>query len=117
MMKRYQVYGLWILIALILYTGLLLLSMSSQADVALTQCKNIFGYHDFPLSVQDIQMRLYILPWYGLIVLGCYCLYRLGVDLLKFRDCSVEETLKLEQVRLMYIQSYSAYIYTYKYKA
>eukprot|EP01033_Poteriospumella_lacustris_P006331 gene6331-4546_t len=26
------------------------------------------------------------MPWYGLISLGCYCLYRLGMDLLNYRD-------------------------------
>ena len=42
---------------------------------------------------------LLISPFYLLIALGCYCLGKLGVDLLAFHDCSAE-TPKLEKVPL-----------------
>lgn len=37
-----------------------------------------------------------IWPWYSLMVFGCYCLYRLGSDIVSFNDYP-EETLKLEK--------------------
>jgi len=36
-----------------------------------------------------------LFPWYLLVSLGCYCLFRLGKDLLSFRNCP-EEVKKLE---------------------
>ena len=36
-----------------------------------------------------------VLPWYLLVSLGCYCLFRLGCDLLAFNNCP-EEVKKLE---------------------
>lgn len=39
-------------------------------------------------------------PWYFLIVFGCYCLAKLGFDLLTFNDYP-HEIKKLEQVRSM----------------
>lgn len=35
------------------------------------------------------------MPWYLLVSFGCYCLYKLGSDLLNFRNCP-EEIKKLE---------------------
>jgi hypothetical protein len=36
-------------------------------------------------------------PWYALICLGCYCLFRLGCGVLFFNDCP-SEIPKLEKV-------------------
>ena len=33
---------------------------------------------------------LEVAPWYLLVSLGCYCLYRLGTDLLAFNSCPHE---------------------------
>jgi cellulose synthase/poly-beta-1,6-N-acetylglucosamine synthase-like glycosyltransferase len=41
-----------------------------------------------------------ISPWYLLILLGCYCLAKLGYDLLTFNDYPLE-IKKLEQVRVV----------------
>ncbi len=49
------------------------------------------------ISVPNIRFILNALPWYALMNLGCYCLYRMGMDLLIFRDCP-EEIDKLKQV-------------------
>lgn len=38
-------------------------------------------------------------PWYMLILFGCYCLAKLGIDLLSFNDYP-HEIKKLEQVGL-----------------
>lgn len=37
-------------------------------------------------------------PWYVLIIFGCYCLAKLGLDLLSFNEYP-HEIKKLEQVR------------------
>ena len=39
-------------------------------------------------------------PWYSLIIFGCYCLARLGKDLLTYNDYPLEIG-KLEQVRVL----------------
>jgi len=45
-----------------------------------------------------LQQYLVLFPWYILICFGCYCLGKLGLDLLLFKDFP-NETKKIEAVR------------------
>jgi hypothetical protein len=46
--------------------------------------------------VDKLDWIVAIWPWYSLMVFGCYCLYRLGSDIISFNDYP-EEITKLEK--------------------
>ncbi|KAI8979242.1 dolichol-phosphate mannosyltransferase subunit 3 [Mycotypha africana] len=43
------------------------------------------GFVPLPDIVQD--KIIPVLPWWGLITFGCYCLFTIGFALFTFRDC------------------------------
>lgn len=51
------------------------------------------------LPIGQLKFFLDVLPWYSLICFGCYCLSRLGSDILNFNDCP-KEIEKMTQVNL-----------------
>lgn len=66
-MKRYQVYGA----ALLAVVG--------------TWTRFKIVYHDAPTDSKE-KWVVDVIPWYFLICFGCYCLTKLGWDLLTFND-------------------------------
>ncbi len=46
----------------------------------------------------DTYFIVKVIPWYMLICLGCYCLFKLGTEVLFFNDCQSDIKL-LERVR------------------
>lgn len=47
--------------------------------------------------IPQIKFLLDVLPWYSLVLFGCYCLGKLGIDMLSFRDCP-QDIPKLAEV-------------------
>ena len=58
---------------------------------------SVFSY-SFYYNFSELKYFTSVLPWLLLMWFGCYCLFRLGVDLLSFNDYP-NEVYKLEQVR------------------
>lgn len=61
----------------------------------------IFSYNALLILIPETatypRWILSVLPWHALISLGCYCLFRLGSDLLRFNDCP-QEIVKMTEV-------------------
>jgi dolichyl-phosphate mannosyltransferase polypeptide 3 len=71
---------------------------TTYALVALL-CAAVWGYLKFSSETLPKIVNWYtnVAPWYSLILFGCYCLAKLGFDLLTFNDYP-KEIKKLEQV-------------------
>jgi dolichyl-phosphate mannosyltransferase polypeptide 3 len=71
---------------------------TTYALVALL-CAVVWGYLKFSSGTLPKIVNWYtdVAPWYSLILFGCYCLAKLGFDLLTFNDYP-KEIKKLEQV-------------------
>ena len=68
-MKRHQTYGL-VLLTIVLQWTYLKLTVNQPS--------------------KELKWIIDILPWYSLICCGCYCLSKLGYDLILFNDYPLE---------------------------
>ena len=75
MVKRVTVYASCLVLLVSVWVGLLGLMERNVID------KDTWG------------RMVYVLPWFALVTLGCYCLGKLGIDLLTFNDCPHEISL------------------------
>ena len=96
-MKRHQQYLLLLVVLVVVYVYV-------YHAVTTTPQSALMMYLQHHLHVQPSLALFWVqaFPFYLLISLGCYCLWKLGVDLLMFKDCP-EDIPKLakeiEQVR------------------
>lgn len=74
-MKRHQIYGSTCFFAVILWLYLKISRQNSTSEIE--------------------KWLIDVTPWYLLIIFGCYCLTKLGLDLCTFRDYP-EEISRLE---------------------
>lgn len=58
---------------------------------------SIFSY-SYYYNISKLKYFTSVLPWLLLMWFGCYCLFKLGIDLLSFNDYP-KEIHKLEKVR------------------
>ena len=93
-MKRHQRYVLLFVVAIGIYLGLLAALNHPEHRPALL---SLVQLADNESNVEKVRFIVRAMPWYGLISLGCYCLYRLGMDLLNYRD-RPDEIPKLAEV-------------------
>ena len=56
----------------------------------------LFGILSFYYDLDNFKWLFYVTPWLLLVWFGCYCLARLGIDLLTFNDYP-DEIKKLEK--------------------
>jgi hypothetical protein len=97
-MKRYVQYALVFALSLALWaTALLRMDALAVSLVPLLQRVSSAGISEAQVR-SGLGIAVPAAPLYLLVVLGCYCLARLGCDLLAFRD-DPKEIAKLEQVR------------------
>ena len=92
-MKRHQLYFTILISLAVLYVSLWIFIHSHT----FLQEWNRIIQSERSLTADKLQWLVSILPWYGLILFGCYCLMKLGRDLLNFNDCP-KEIQKLSQV-------------------
>ena len=89
-MKKHQKYFVGLCVIILLYNFLHLLFNNEQFIQFWQKEKR-------PVSLDYLQWILSVLPWYSLICFGCYCLTKLGLDVLNFNDCP-HEIQKMTQV-------------------
>ena len=82
-MKRYQVYGTVFVVLAGMWLRMKIYYM--MAGTSLSQSEQ-----------QPWVFLVDVMPWYTLICFGCYCLTKLGYDLLTFNDYP-DEIRRLEQ--------------------
>ena len=82
-MKRHQVYFVVLFVFIALYCTLYY-SMLTYPELSQ------FVQSQYGLSYAQAMFWIQVAPWYALICFGCYCLTKLGIDLLTFRDCPQE---------------------------
>lgn len=82
-MKRHQQYFLVLVVLVTIYVTLW---RSLHDDVYRPQILQFLGLEDNISNGDKIKFVVRALPWHGLISIGCYCLFRLGRDLLSYRD-------------------------------
>jgi dolichyl-phosphate mannosyltransferase polypeptide 3 len=82
-MKRHKAYFLVLLLLVVVYYAMYF-SVINYPDV------KAFLDSNLGLSPVLAMFWIQVAPWYALICLGCYCLTKLGLDLLTFRDCPQE---------------------------
>ena len=97
-MKRHQLYFIGLILLVVLY---LLLWIFIHSHSFLQEWDQIIS-SERSLTADKLQWMVSILPWYGLILFGCYCLMKLGSDLLNFNDCP-KEIQKLSQVTMIVV--------------
>ena len=93
-MKRHQRYVLLFVVAIGIYLGLLAALNHPEHRPAIL---SLVQLADNESNVEKVRFIVRAMPWYGLISLGCYCLFRLGMDLLNYRD-RPDEIPKLAEV-------------------
>jgi hypothetical protein len=89
-MKKHLQYFLVLFIIIFVYNALSII-FHNETFI------EIWGREKRFVSVDYLQWILSVLPWYALICFGCYCLSKLGSDILTFNDCP-KEIEKLTQV-------------------
>lgn len=106
-MKRHQRYVLSFVLAIGLYVGLLAaLNHPERRPVLLS----FVQLADTESNVEKVRFIVRAMPWYGLISLGCYCLYRLGMDLLNYRD-RPDEIPKLAEVKRLFLDYHESCLF------
>ena len=124
-MKRHALYATVFIATVSIWCGFKLHTLSMRSSTGTRSYDSMIGvftiaFHDIGHLVngddnfycwtnncnKDIQTSnimdkldwiLAVWPWYTLMVFGCYCLYRLGKDIVSFNDYP-EEIKKLEKV-------------------
>ena len=84
-MKRYQVYGIVLVVMVGAWLRMKILYMMAEPSLGTTTTEQ-----------QPWVWIVDVMPWYSLICFGCYCLTKLGFDLLTFNDYP-DEIRRLEQ--------------------
>ena len=93
-MKKHNQYLIVILVIIFVYNAIYLaLRIQAVEELYQSRLMNISER----ISIQQLRFWLDVLPWYSLICFGCYCLSRLGIDILRFNDCP-KEIEKMTQV-------------------
>lgn len=89
-MKRHQKFFIFAFMVISAYLSARKL-VHSPFFVQYESTKNLHAH------IPTIKFLLDVLPWYSLVLFGCYCLGKLGIDMLSFRDCP-QDIPKLAEV-------------------